>query len=518
MIAEIVVLVAATLATRIPFLLAPSSDKATQLWVIETFAVNRRIAPLHFPDSLRQGMLAYPPLPHLLFAFLPRRLRPVVGTATNLTADVVHALTVYVVLTTAIDGQGQITPVSPAMAFTLLFATLPILHPINARLAGIGARTIGPLLFTLYALSLYAALNGASLAFHGACVVIAVLIILSSQFALQATLATSLLLSLFLLSFLPVLLIAAAMGAGLLIPNLNIGPQLRCKLWHYRWYMTALHRPIDTRNSLARIRHIFAGRSADAWLRLAVYLVSSTTPTIVMLGIGTIAFAAAQMWPPIDRIEFSPLLVFCMSIVAASLLLCAATVQGPLKIFGEAERYVEYAAPFATLAVALPSSVGSVEVALLLLLVLVNVIVIVVQWSITILPMLRASVDFQPTDDMKGLVAFLDGRPGRRIVASPIFLASALAMLCKGNHAFLHVLVTDSDGRFSHWTEDLVGYPHLRGRADHFARRYKADTIVLDRDSLDAILRLDPDADIGLLPVAYRNTTFRVIELSGHQQ
>ncbi len=514
MVVDPALLVAVTLATRIPFLLTPSSDKATQLWVIETFAANRRIAPLRFPNSLRQGMLAYPPLPHFFLAFLPRHLRLAAGAAVNLIADMIHALVVYVVLRLLLVDHDILGDVPPALAFALLFATLPILHPVNARLAGIGARTIGPLLFTLYAMALFRAQHASLPLFHVVCIVTGIAIILASQFALQVLVGISLFLSAWLSSVVPVGIVALSIGIGALVPGLNIGPQLRCKMQHYRWYASARNLHIDMRNSLAQIRKILGGEPRTVGPRLIVYLVSSTTPTVVGLGVGTLGLVAARAWPWPGRVDADPFITFSAGIVIGASLLCLLTIRGPLRIFGEAERYVEYAAPFAVFVVARAYVAEGADVGTVLLLAILNCAIIVGQWAISVLPQLRSAVGFEPSGDLKALVAFLDRRPGRRIVASPIFLASSLALLSRGDHEFLHVLVADADGRFSHWHDDLIGYPHLRGRAGHFVERYRADTMVLERSSFEAIRRLDPEADLDTRPIAYQNDAFLVFELN----
>ncbi|GIX11204.1 hypothetical protein FK498_05785 [Elioraea sp. Yellowstone] len=513
MVVDPALLVAVTLATRIPFLLMPSSDKATQLWIIETFAANRRIAPLRFQNSLRQGMLAYPPLPHFFLAFLPRHLRLAAGAAVNLLADVIHVLIVYVVLRLLLAGHDTPGDVSPTLAFALLFATLPILHPVNARLAGIGARTIGPLLFTLYAMALFQAQHASSPLFHVVCIVTGIAIVLASQFALQVLVGISLFLSAWMSSVVPGVIVALSIGIGALIPGLNIGPQLRCKMQHYRWYASARNLHIDMRNSLAQIRKILGGEPRTAGPRLIVYLVSSTTPAAVVLGTGTLVLAAVRAWPWPDGVDANPFITFAVGIVIGASLLCLLTIRGPLRIFGEAERYVEYAAPFAVVVVASAYVAEGADVGAVLLLVILNCSVIAGQWTISVLPQLRSAIGFEPTDDLKALVAFLDRRPGRRIVTSPIFLASSLALLSRGEHEFLHVLVADADGRFSHWHEDLIGYPHLRGRASHFVERYRADTMVLERSSFEAIRRLDVEADLDIRPIAYQNHGFLVFEL-----
>jgi hypothetical protein len=511
-VAEICLIIAVTLATRVPFVLAPSSDRATQLWMTEVFARNRRIAPLRFDDSLRDGVLAYPPLPLFLFAFLPLRLRPAVAIGVSLGADVLHALIVYSTLALASSPTDRLPTVDLPLGLALLFTTLPILHPVNARLAGLGSRTIGPLLFTLYGLCLHAAMATGSILACLGCVVFGVAIILASQFALQVMLGTSVLLSVITWSPWPALVLLAVLCVGVLLPGLNILGQLRAKIGHWRWYATARNLHISVRNSWRELRRLAAGRTLAALPRLLVYIAVSTTFGVVALGVGTLLLAAWAL--PLPRLgDPPPLAAFSGAVCLAGLILCAATVRGPLAIFGEAERYVEYSASFATLLIGLTAAPSADGASTLMLLVLVNIVLSTGNWTLMLLSRLSDALNERPSPDLQAVVDALDERPGRRVVASPIFLASSLALLCRGGHRFLHVLIVDPDGEYSHWRDDLIGYPHLRGATAHFVQRYGADTMVLRRGERERIRALDPDCDLAGCRILYENAGFEVLDL-----
>ncbi len=210
---ELLLVAAFTVATRLPFLLVPSSDRATQLWMIKVYARNGRIAPLRFDDSLRSGRLGYPPLPLSILARLPERTWAPAAASLNLSCDVLHAGLVYASICTV--GAPN------AWLFAALYTSLPLLHPVNARLVGFGARTLAPLLCTLYTLTLVALASAPWLAFPAA-VALGVLTILSSQFGLQYLLVVSVGVAVWTATPGPLLALAVAFGAGWLMPGVDI--------------------------------------------------------------------------------------------------------------------------------------------------------------------------------------------------------------------------------------------------------------------------------------------------------
>ncbi len=74
--------------------------------------------------------------------------------------------------------------------------------------------------------------------------------------------------------------------------------------------------------------------------------------------------------------------------------------------------------------------------------------------------------------------------------------------------------MVDEDGEYTHWKQDLIGYPHLRGEPGHFVERYKADTMVVERDSLAVIRKLDPNAKLDQCSIVFENDTYVVFSLS----
>ena len=506
---EASVLFVVTIATRLPFLLASSSDKATQIWIIDAFARARRIAGLHFPDSLRQGRIAYPPLPHFLISFLPGRLWSIAAAVFNIGCDVVHVLIVYAVML-VLTGSGG-TALSASFAAALLFATLPILHPINARLAGAGSRTLGPLLATGYFLCIMAFLGYGSVAAAVLALPLAVLVVLSSQFALQVLVAFSIIGGLFWLSIWPVLILAAAIALAAMLPFLDVRGQLRAKLQHYAWYGRARNLHIDARNSLSEMRRILAG-GAPAALKLPLYLVAATTPGVVVLGTGTMLLALALYWPGMEAGAADHAVRFSLGVAGAAAIAALLTMRGPLKIFGEAERYVEYATPWLAflLAAVLPSDDRSIAV--LLALATVNVALTLVNFISLMLRQLMQNLDTSPDRDLRELADFLDRRWSRTVIANPIVLHSALSLAATNGHRYLQLLVADEKRGLDHWETDLAGYPHIRGEAAWFTQKYGADTFVFDRSSLKRFCQLSPDQDILALPRVFENETYVVHE------
>jgi hypothetical protein len=174
--------------------------------------------------------------------------------------------------------------------------------------------------------------------------------------------------------------------------------------------------------------------------------------------------------------------------------------------------------PFLVLLAAVLYAGRADNASLPLLLALANIPVALVQWAILNARALRQSALFLPGPDLASLAEFLDHRGGRRVVTSPLFLASSLALVTKKEHKYLHTLVVDEDGRFSHWYEDVLAYPHLRGDTQHYVKRYGADTMVLERQSLEAIRRIDPGADVLSHAYVFQNDVYVALDLAPAQR
>lgn len=508
---EIILLGLLTISTRVAFLIAPSSDKATQLWIINLFARNRRIHPLTVHDGLKQGRLAYPPLPHALLAFLPPKLRLPAAMGLNLGCDVLHVSLIYGVLHSVLPTRGQ-EIFSYSFLFAALFATLPILHPVNARLVAIGARTLAPLLVTSYFLSLVAA-DSISSSFYLLAIILGAGVVLTSQFGLQVVFAFSVILSISCFSVIPILVLSASIISLIFVPGVDIKGQLNTKLKHYIWYFTSENNHIQIRNNISYLINIISQKKRFSYMKIIIYSVISLSPVIIFIGIGSvillILISVSEVgWPAGILADTST------CILMAAIIACVATVAGPLRVLGEAERYIEYAAPFLIILSAFSSIAANLPNDYIWLTLLLNLIGVSLQWSVMFATDLRRSFLFELDEQLAEVVEFLDQKSERRVIASPIFLASALAIGSRHSHKFLHVLIVDPDGTFSHWRDDMIGYPDMRGNTERYIMKYSADTFVATHESFAKIRSHDPSADFGNRAIAFQNKKYVVFDLS----
>lgn len=500
------------LATRVPFLLARSSDRDTHLWFAHAFDRLRRGDPT-LPGSIIDGYIGYQPQPAALLARVPAERRPTYATALNLGADVLHVVVVFLLVRHAAfpfpGGEHA------SFAFACLFATLPVYHPVNARLVSLGGRTLGPLLVTSFVLAA-AAMQAGGLATAGGLLLGAGTtagILVTSQFAVQAMVLVVPAVSASLWSPLPAAAALIGLAFCLLHPAVRLGRLMRARRHHILWYLTAKNLHIDERNDLRRFAAAFASRDPRRLLGLAVYSLTAFTPTIAAVGLGGAA-AALLAAPEPAAVLGTSLGVACAAAACAAAAACVLTAVGPLRVFGEAERYLEYAAPFLVLAAAMGHAGDAAAAAhpVVLAAVAWNVAASILQWSVFMAEPLGRVLSAAPPTDTAPVAAFLDARPRRRVATGPISLASRLALATSGGHSFLHVLVVGRDGRFTHWEEDLIGYPHIRASWRHFDRKYGVDTLVFERQSLERSLRLDPDRDLGSLRPAYEDALYVVYE------
>lgn len=364
------------LPLRLPQSLSSGSDQWGVYVKIRKHA-GRRWLSYDMPDSVIPGIFPYPMLVHYLISRFPERHWKTISLLINQGADILTAVPVYLLLRSLLAAMAQANggAIHAALGGTLLYLTTPILFPVTSRLKSTNDRCFGMMLSTAYFLLLYPAMFQESYAAGAACVGLAVLTYLSSFFAMQTVILYSVGLAAFYLNGIPLAVVALSLFLSFLFPKLGARDTLIFKVNHFICYANNAHKNTTAtgRNLFLNVFRFFGALGRDRVEAFTLFF--RTSPLLI----GLYSFPAfwflaglLALAPGARDALAGPLPLYCGAVVFLSFLAFVATSIGPLVIFGQAERYFEYGAPFLAVCVmlALAGSGWSQPVTLLVLLLL----------------------------------------------------------------------------------------------------------------------------------------------------
>lgn len=351
-------------ALRMVFAISEASDdQSVSFWHIRRQAASRWLA-YEVGDSLLDGTYPYPVLPHFLISRFPERYWGLTGRIFNSAYDVLTATLVYVVIELLWVDRGsgtRIAGLSPGAVGALLFLTAPVLLPTMSRVVAIKGRPLGLFLTTVYFFALGFAMQLPPLeaaGFYLVCIVVNVLVVMSSMFAIQVVVFFSIPLAVYFVSPVPLALLAASVAVMYLVPSLNCKQILKFS-WNHKLYYYQVRDQHTTATRRNRIIDYFnipwamfhdIHKLGDLVTRKLSYVAAAYTAPIIFLlpvlilqhGDGLNAILSPMVGT--ERVFFSE---YMWSLVVASVIAFVATSTPWLSIFGQAERYFEYSLPMA---------------------------------------------------------------------------------------------------------------------------------------------------------------------------
>lgn len=475
-----VVLFACAMLTRLPWATELGSDFYTQLWWQRQFRRSKAWIRPQFEDSvIRDAATFYPPLPACLYARLPERLVVPVGVLSNYSADAISAFLIYALL-----KLHNLDPVASVLS-SVLWLSLPILHPANARLIGLGSRTLGPLLHSIWLLGVYFALQEHSSAGFFVMILFGVFIILSSQMAFQSMILQATVISL--AYFSPLALFSLFLSIAIV---LAIGARdfLAFKLVHIRWYLKHGRIYLASRNNFIRLFKDLRRLRLSSF----IYFVGSTTPGVILVGFIGLFPILPALSPSQLPASTTSFVSFCLVVTVAGAFGMLITLIGPFEVFGESERYLEYASPFILMSAILLCRRNGLNERLFigLTISLYGIFAnLLVYRSGMIKSILLGNSFFAAVNQVRNALQSLGAR---RIATSPMPLASKLSYGLNEptRYTFLHVLVCQRKFHRIPWSTNPALYPYVDTRQE-FLDDYRIDTVIIDR----AHLPLLPDAN-----------------------
>ncbi|MDJ0785167.1 MAG: hypothetical protein QNK05_00075 [Myxococcota bacterium] len=455
-------------------------------------------------DAIQHGNFPYPMLPHYLISRLPKKRWPLAAVALNLASDVSIGLALYalfrwpVLPTLELAGGDPTLQRALALAVGAVFVSTPLLVPLTARVRATNGRAPSlPLATAVFAGIAWIEAGGGGLAWGGSAFALFCLA-LTSFFGLQAVVFSAPLIALFTGSFVPLILVAGVGVLGWLVPPLGIRDLLVFKVNHWVWYAGNRMRleNVAKRNLIAntlRLPALFFRDGAEArkllFQQSPVWIAAYSLPVLWLVGFA--AFDADFR----ESVASAPLMAVSGACVLAAAILFVATSIDPLTIFGQAERYFEYATPaMALLAGAWAAQHGAEGVLAVAALVLPNVSVLLLihllSETANLRRLTRGQGRDQPEKDLARHLAQIEGE--LRVATVPIKLPALLSYYTKpklkGRLRYYYRFIQHPErplDAFDYFTQDTEELDVFRGSVDALAERYRLGWIIADRSFVE---------------------------------
>lgn len=513
-------------ALRLPFSMSENNDQWPVFMKIRKH-VGKRWLDSSMPDSLTGGRFPSPMLVHYLISRFPERYWRGLTIVLNQGADIVTG--VLVAITIILAGREFGLPPEQYLEMswlgTALFLTTPLLFPVTARLRACNGRCFGLMVHTVYMLFLYDALSGniismivAGGAFFVAC--------LSSFFAMQSALAFSVGMSIWQMSLIPVLIPVGAIGFAFLFPCTYAREVIVFKVNHFRWYWVDLEKfDIVAARNLFNFIDFFKSFGKDHFLaRNLFYRTSPVLISLYSIPIFWLSCALLAFNPEVRHLAAQGMGAFYAAAGGISLLLFIITSSGRFVIFGQAERYFEYSAPFVTagLVLILQASGFSVEksVSMLIFLNLAIIFFNEAVYSKGVFKWVRSEVDTLESDEVDMVERLLAIEGDVRVLTVPVKLSMKLTRhnrepeRVKFYHRFIqHGLKQDAFADFQRDTVDLhtfAGTPH------DFIARYKANYVIAMKSFISGN-KHEFVNELHNLPVEHENASYILYRIVGSE-
>ncbi len=522
MVIELIVILLLTFTLRLLFAVSRDTDDFVHFWNIRFLKECRKKKLGEVSNSVIKGYRGYPVLHHWIISLFPERLWGLAGKSLCIGYECCTVLTVYIATRMVLTEYG-LTPAdhvgfSYAGLVALLTATAPILSPFTSRVKTIGARTFGLLLTFLFFLAM-----GGVLLFHAnylllVCVVLGLMIVATSQFALQVMAGASLFLGCVYRSFFPIIPLCAVIAVIFAFPGLGLKLILVSKYHHYKWYSrhvlcnTAPIRRENLKNLvflpyylIARPKKFLQSVFSESSYVIAAY---SIPPLLI----------AAFVVPAYGKI--GPIFEFALTryvcwLVLFSLIAFIITSQRPFLFLGQAERYFEYSAPFVYFLFVVYITQFETGYMWLEYLLVVQICIVVIIFGASNRDQVLENIHFSPGMSLEPVLSFLNTLDTRSIITIPTKLSFRLSYFLFNSHRFYYRFILSKENGFAYMDEDHVDFDAIRPDFNYFKRKYGIDLVVIDKHEyakLHATKGVEYSFEAAQL--MYENERYRVMAIS----
>ncbi len=343
---ELILILTFGFLIRFIFLLTPTgvaSDKLNVFYQLKRQQGSKWIN-YNTENSLNEGSLANSQFLFFLISKLQQNKWMKVSSYLNFLFDLAVAFGVFFIVKYFLElPTEEFSILSPASWAALIYLTTPVLMPINGRImGGPKARSFGGMLAFLYFLTLYATIHIDPFYIILASLLIYITI-LSSVFATQAIIIFTICLALFYTSL--ILLIPMIFLILLyFVPSFRVTNIVNYKIAHFRYFYNNIDAmAVSDRNSLKYYKELFSfKKNINFGLlyydKIAPFILVHSFPVFFIFIVYVVSFE-----------NINPFVTYSYFIVLASLITFILTSIKPFVMIGQAERYFEFSAAFATI-------------------------------------------------------------------------------------------------------------------------------------------------------------------------
>ena len=298
-----------------------------------------------------KGRIQYPILYHYIASVLPYSLiNSLSFRIINCTYDLVSLIILYFYVNHALPNEKVYvfeSHASLAGCAAILFAFIPSLIPLNSRTRGGGARTMGLFLSFLYFIFLFEFTSSPSFIYLICCIILLFIILLSSLFGHQVAVFTTVVISIVRIDYIYIIPLTIYAILCFIISK-NLRTFFLCKfLSHFKYYTSIFEGTIvgDRKNNL-----LFLPLKKGAFkfdrkkLREFIYLSPLYFLPIIY---NFVIFASFSF---LFSSTVPSFILFCQSLSLSLTIVAFLTFWYPLSVFGQSERYLEFATPFSLVA------------------------------------------------------------------------------------------------------------------------------------------------------------------------
>lgn len=522
MIFEIFIILSFSFTLRFIFTLSTTSDNYWHLWQIKQIKKNGLGNHKVF-NAIIPGYQAYPNFPHYLISKFPESKQIPAAYILNILYDCLSVIIFYFIVYFFQNKTAIFIEANANLPFllTIFFSTTPIFFPVTARLKSIGARTFGGLLSLIYFVILGAGINYELWLYaYPLCIIIGILIIMSSQFAMQVIILFSITLSIFYTSINPFLIVLLSIIIGSLIPKTGIWEFWKYfKINHYLRYIKIAQKgtSASNRNRLKDFVYlpIMLFKNRGQFLNIVF---KKNTFIILMYSVPQLmifTYILLNNFQVVDTILGNRLTEYLFYILLSSVIVFLLTSLKPLLFLGQAERYLEYSVWSITLLLYYLFQFSGFDLYNLQILICLNISILLILFIFTQLTNYKKSLKGEEDSALIDLIDFLDTKDGSKVLSVPIKLSFGLAALSNNKDIYFYYKITANkiDG-FKRSTEDEVWVNFIKPDFEYFVKEYSIDLFVFTTEAINQAKGLNIKYDLDNKSTVFENEKYKVYKAS----
>lgn len=505
MIIELILILSLSIMLRMLFMISNSSDDFVHIWNISERSKLSSLVKQDVSNSLISGKRGYPILNHYIISLFPRKYWVYVGKLINIVYDLIVILLFYFLIHVFFDFKYKFE-FSTAFWATLLISTSSILFPVTARLKAMGARTFGFLLVFLYSIVVcYYFVYDNSYFLIIPMIILGIVILMSSQFAFQFFMFYNIMMSILFLDIALIISFAGVFMIAYLFPKLGLQDIINFKYNHNKWYLKNQQgTTAENRNSILDIFKLplYLKNNIEHFINIIFY---KNSYIFALMNLPLFFFLLYIYISSNHIVE--PMELFLGNSLISLFIIFILTSHKPFIIFGQAERYLEYAAPFVCFYLLYLIKEGLLPFKLIIIFLLINLVIICINLFVINGKTIIANFKIEHSPTYMEMVKFLRKQKELKIMTIPIKLSFRLSIDLPQFKYYYRFINQEKTG-FDYFVKDTQNLNIPNYDWNYFSEKYGINIIVVENKF--KVKEFDDDNSLKLV---YSSDDFVVYEI-----